>query len=143
MSPSPWTATTCAARSSSLIGRTSNATLLLAEDDDDLRGLMAVALSRGGFNVVTADGGDVARQLFDSTPCDAVVLDLQMPAVDGFAVIEHVRRSPARAATPIVVVSGSNSGEGETRAMQLGANIYLAKPVNPDALIQELGRLVA
>lgn len=66
-----------------------------------------------------------------------------MPAVDGFAVIEHVRRSPARAATPIVVVSGSNSGEGETRAMQLGANIYLAKPVNPGALIEELGRLVA
>jgi len=126
-----------------LIGRTSNATLLLAEDDDDLRGVLSVALARGGFNVVTAGDGEAARQLFDSTPCDAVVLDLHMPAVDGFAVIEHVRRSAVRAATPIVVVSGSNGGLGETRALQLGANIYLAKPVNADALIEELGRLVA
>ncbi len=125
-----------------LIGRTSNATLLLVEDDEDLRGVLALALSRGGFNVVTADGGDAARQMFDITPCDAVVLDLQMPSVDGFAVIEHVRHSAMRAETPIVVVSGSNSGEG-ARALQLGANVCLAKPINPDALLQELGRLVA
>jgi PAS domain S-box-containing protein len=125
-----------------LIGRSSNATLLLAEDDDDLRQVLAMSLSRGGFNVISAADGEAARSLFDSTPCDAVVVDLQMPMVDGFGVIEHVRKS-ARAATPIIVVSGSNTGQGQTQALQLGANIYLAKPVNTDALIDELGRLVA
>ncbi|HYM24112.1 MAG TPA: response regulator [Vicinamibacterales bacterium] len=126
-----------------LIGKPSNATLLLAEDDEDLRRVLSQSLARGGFRVMTAGDGAAAQRIFDETPCDAVVVDLHMPDVDGFAVIEHVRRSPTRANTPILVVSGSNTGDGRTRAMQLGANVYFSKPVDASALVREIDQMVA
>src|SRR6185503_18052164 len=96
-----------------LIGRSSNATLLLAEDDDDLREVLARSLARGGFDVVSAADGEAATRLFDERLYDAVIVDLHMPTLDGFAVIEHVRQSATSPGTPIVVVSGSHTGEGE------------------------------
>ena len=126
-----------------LIGRPSHATLLLAEDDDDLRRVLEQSLSRGGFTVLAANNGDGAREIYDRCSCDAMVVDLQMPILDGFGLIEHVRATPRGADIPIVVVSGAGEGDGERRSLQLGANVYFAKPVATSALVAELTRLVA
>jgi CheY-like chemotaxis protein len=63
-----------------------------------------------------------------------------MPVVDGFELIEHVRKSSAR--VPIVVISGSHSGKGERRSLQLGANIFVPKPIDAETLVGELNRLL-
>ena len=126
-----------------LVGRAPNGTILLAEDDDDLRNVMSRALTRRGFHVLTASDGDVARQLYDATRCDMILLDLHMPQFDGFSLIEHIRSSPDGRELPIVVISGSNTGQGERRAMALGANVYIAKPVDADSLVPELKSLLA
>ena len=116
--------------------------VILAEDDDDLREVMAHALTRKGFRVMAAPNGDVARSLYATTPCDAVVVDLHMPVSDGFALIAHVREDERGRETPILVVSGSNTGRGEDRSMSLGANVFFTKPVDPDQLVAELNRLL-
>jgi PAS domain S-box-containing protein len=119
------------------------ATILLADDDDDLRNVLSPALTRRGFIVVPASDGVMARRIYDTAGCDLVVLDLNMPGVDGFEVIRHVRASVAGANLPIVVVSGSSTGGGERQSLELGANIYLAKPIDPQRLAQELTRLLS
>jgi CheY-like chemotaxis protein len=69
-----------------------------------------------------------------------MVVDLHMPVADGFGLIEHVRQTEHGKSLPIVVISGSNSGKGETRSMALGATSFLAKPVTTDELVHELYR---
>ncbi len=61
---------------------------------------------------------------------------------DGFALIAHVREDERGRETPILVVSGSNTGHGEDRSMSLGANVFFTKPVDPDQLVAELNRLL-
>jgi PAS domain S-box-containing protein len=120
--------------------RRSSASVILAEDDSDLREVLAQALSRSGFTVAPASNGRVARTLFDTGHYDAMVVDLHMPVADGFGLIEHVRRTAHGMKMPIVVISGSNSGLGETRSMALGATSFLPKPVTTDELVTELYR---
>ena len=122
--------------------RSMRGTVILAEDDDDLREVMAQTLSRRGFRVLSAPNGDVARSLYETTPCDALVVDLHMPIADGFDLIAYVRQGQRGQTIPILVVSGSNSGSGETRSMSLGANVFFTKPVNPDQLVADLNRLM-
>ena len=125
-----------------LIGRAAIGSVLLAEDDADLRNVLAQTLTRKGFRVDTAANGEAARALFDAAPVDLVLVDLHMPLLDGFALIEHIRAAPGPP-VPIVVISGSNTGSGERRSLQLGANVYFAKPVNAESLIAELNQLLA
>jgi PAS domain S-box-containing protein len=120
-----------------------HATVLLAEDDGDLRDVLSKALTLRGFKVLTATDGVRAQQLYDEAVCDLVVVDLCMPLLDGFDVIRHVRESPRGKAIPIVAISGSNSGHGEMFSLQLGANVYLAKPLNAEDLVGEIHRLLA
>lgn len=117
-----------------------SASVILAEDDADLREVLAQSLARAGFKVAPASNGKVARTLYDSGQYDALVIDLHMPVADGFGLIEHVRNTAAGKTMPIVVISGSNSGKGETRSMALGATSFLAKPVTTDELVHELYR---
>ncbi|TAK15421.1 MAG: hybrid sensor histidine kinase/response regulator [Acidobacteria bacterium] len=120
----------------------SSASVILAEDDGDLREVLTQALSRNGFSVAPASNGRVARSLYDSGSYDAMVVDLHMPVADGFGLIEHVRQTPRGRELPIIVISGSNSGRGETRSMALGATSFLAKPVGTDELVRELHRVL-
>ena len=124
-----------------LVGRAPVGRVLLAEDDLDLRNVLAQTLTRKGFHVETAANGEAARVLFDASPWDLVLVDLHMPLLDGFGLIEYIRATPAPP-VPIVVISGSNTGSGERRSLQLGANVYFAKPVDADALVSELNQLL-
>jgi PAS domain S-box-containing protein len=118
------------------------ATVLFAEDDDDLRRVLSRSLEHCGFTVLMAPDGEVARRIFDDTTCDLIVLDLHMPGLDGFEVIRHVRASAHGAAVPIIVVSGSNTGGGELESMELGANVYMPKPVDVRRLAEKLSGLL-
>ena len=119
-----------------------HATVLLAEDDDDLRNVLSRSLTRSGFNVLTAADGRAARHIFDNTPCDLVLLDLHMPIEDGFSLIAHVRDSAAARRVPIVVISGSTTGQGARRSLELGANVFIQKPTDSEALVREVNRLL-
>jgi signal transduction histidine kinase/CheY-like chemotaxis protein/HAMP domain-containing protein len=122
------------------LGARANATIVVAEDDEDLRRVLAAQLTRHGHVVMQARDGAEALALVARHHVDLLVLDLGMPNVDGFEVLRQIQETNAR--VPVVVVSGLDRGTTELGALRLGANVFLSKPVNAAALADEVTRLL-
>jgi PAS domain S-box-containing protein len=118
------------------------ATVLVAEDDEDARLVLRSVLERSGFCVVEAADGAEALDVAARTPLDAVLLDLRMPRVHGHDVIRTLRRNHATTDVPIIVLSGSHSERHSLYALVLGANAFLAKPAEPQALVREIMQIL-
>lgn len=116
--------------------------ILVAEDDPDARVVMRQTLERNGFEVLEASDGRQAIDLARRQPPDLLVLDLRMPAVHGRDVIRVLRKHETTAAIPIVVVSGSASERQSLESLVLGANVFLTKPADSNALVEVISRLL-
>jgi two-component system response regulator AtoC len=104
-----------------------NCTVLVVDDDDDVRNSLSEFLTSGGYRVRSAVGGAEALELLQSEPpVDCVLLDLVMPRVDGFEVLRRMRERPGQ--VPVVVLSALSDAEDVVKAMKLGASDYLPKP---------------
>ena len=115
----------------------------MVDDDVEIREVLSLALSRQGFQVVTAADGAEALRAVDGDRIDAIVLDLMMPGVDGYGVIERVRASEPRVDVPIVVLSASSSEARDLRSVVLGASLFLEKTTPLDEIAAHVGRLVS
>ena len=124
------------------LGSRRGATVLVAEDDADLRGVLTAALSRNGHRVLQARDGAEALAAIEREYIDRLVLDLIMPNIDGYEVLARIRASEHDAQLPVVVVSGADRSSNELRSLRLGANVYLTKPVEAAALAEEVTRLL-
>ena len=109
-------------------------TILLVEDDPDIRELVAYKLSRGGFEVIEAADGLAALQAARTRPPDAVVLDLGLPRLSGIEVCRELRAAPATAAVPIIMLTGAVRLQELEQAYAAGASDYLVKPFSPREL---------
>ena len=118
------------------------ATVLVAEDDDDLRGVLTASLTRNGHRVIQARDGAEALASLERDQVDLLVLDLVMPNIDGFEVLARLKRTGRGATLPVVVVTGTDRSTTELQALRLGANVYLTKPVAAAALTEEVTRLL-
>ena len=118
------------------------ATILVAEDDEDLRGVLTASLTRNGHRVIPARDGAEALAAIEREQVDLLVLDLVMPNIDGFAVLARLKELRKGVPIPIVVVSGTDRSTTELQALRLGANVYLTKPVAAAALTEEVTRLL-
>jgi CheY-like chemotaxis protein len=110
-------------------------TILVVDDDEDLRFLARRALSRMGHRVVEAAGGDEAIQLIESSQPDLVLLDLIMPPPDGFEVLKVLRASAETRSLPIVVLTAVGDEESARASFELGATDFLNKPFTPPQLV--------
>lgn len=105
-------------------------TILVVEDDGDLRRLFRTALTLAGFDVVEAGDGMEALRWIDHSPPDLVILDLLLPRVSGLVVQQEITAHAVTRHIPIVVITGSViTGE------ELQVACFLRKPVSPDQLI--------
>jgi signal transduction histidine kinase len=112
--------------------------ILLVEDDTDLREALGDALVESGHMVISAvDGTDGLRQMRTCRP-DVVVLDLMMPKLDGWQFRLAQRNDPMLAATPIVVISASNSATAEA----VDADLYLKKPLDTETLLHAIDDVI-
>lgn len=107
-----------------------SARLLVVDDNEDNRDMLARRLERRGFVVETADSGEAAIALIDSRPFDLVLLDVMMPGMSGLEVLEQVRRTYPRAELPILMATAKSSSEDVVEALRLGANDYVTKPID-------------
>lgn len=123
-------------------GRRGRETILLVEDEAPLRQVLRDLLEREGFAVTEAEDGIAALDQVDHTPPAAVVLDLNLPRLDGYAVLSRLRSRPATASIPVVVLTAKSDEDNEVRVFELGANDFLTKPFRPRALIARLRALV-
>ena len=118
------------------------ATILVAEDDNDLRGVLTASLTKNGHRVVQARDGAEALAAIERDHIDLLVLDLVMPNIDGFGVLARLKELRNGETIPVVVVSGTDREASELQALRLGANVYLSKPVEAAALTEEVTRLL-
>ena len=112
--------------------------VVVGDDSDIHRVAMTAMLERAGFDVVVArDGAEAVELVFDRRP-DALVVDALMPVMSGFEAIEQVRRHPAFDTLPTIVVSGLEDVESRVRALSIGADDFVTKPVHADELVARL-----
>jgi CheY-like chemotaxis protein len=117
-------------------------TVLIADDTATSRELIRTVLERSGFLVVeAADGLEAVRVARERRP-DGIILDLHMPRLDGFGVIQELRRDPQLALTPILALTASAMQGDRERALALGFNGYLTKPIRLGPLRAEIERLL-
>jgi PAS domain S-box-containing protein len=118
------------------------ATILVAEDDNDLRGVLTTSLTRSGHRVIAARDGAEALAAIERDHVDLMVLDLVMPNIDGFEVLARLKESQKGETIPVIVVTGTDRSTTELQALRLGANVYLTKPIEAAALSEEVTRLL-
>ena len=122
---------------------TTSGHLLLVDDSISVRKVVAKMLTRAGYRVSTAADGLEALELLRDTSFDALLSDLEMPRMNGFELIEEVRRKPGLAELPLLVMT-TRAGEKHMRlAFELGATDYLTKPVDETKLLGFLGRAIS
>lgn len=103
--------------------------LLVIDDDPTTRQLMS-RIFGSEYKVSTAANGPAALELLRNAPIDVVLLDIMMPGMNGFAVLEAIRSNPDTADLPVVMASALNDTENIVKGLQLGANDYVTKPLN-------------
>jgi DNA-binding response OmpR family regulator len=108
--------------------------VLIVDDEASVRRLLTGQLSLAGFDPLAVEDGRTALELAATAAVDAVVLDVIMPAMDGFEVCRRLKANPQTAAIPIVFLSTTSSGEYRRRAFALGAADYLVKTFQTNVL---------
>jgi len=119
-------------------GRRQAATVLLVDDEDQLRRVMRDLLERDGYTVIEAREGVEALDQVDRHGPDIIVLDLNLPGLDGYGVLSHLRSRRGTEAIPVVVLTARGDEENEVRVFEFGADDFLSKPFRARALSARL-----
>ena len=118
---------------------TPRAVILVVDDNEDNRDMLARRLRRQGYEVRTAVGGRAALATLAEAPADLVLLDVMMPDLDGYAVLERLKADPALRDIPVLMISALDELDSVVRCIQLGAEDYLGKPFEPVLLQARIG----
>jgi DNA-binding response OmpR family regulator len=116
-----------------------NASILVVEDEPQLRGLLRLYLEREGYRVTDAGDGPTALAAFDAAPCDLVILDLMLPGMQGETVLESLRDAGD---VPVLITSAKRSDAERIAGLRAGADDYLAKPFNPHELTARVAAIL-
>jgi chemosensory pili system protein ChpA (sensor histidine kinase/response regulator) len=116
--------------------------VMIIDDSLTVRKITSRLLTREGFEVITAkDGLDALQVLSEHTP-DAILLDIEMPRMDGFEFAKTVRADPKIADIPIIMITSRTAEKHRNRAQELGIEIYLGKPFQEEELLRHLRELL-
>jgi len=113
--------------------------ILVVDDNEDNRDMLARRLRRQGYAVPTAAGGRAALAALATTAVDLVLLDVMMPDLDGYGVLQQLKADPARRDIPVLMISALDDMDSVVRCIQLGAEDYLGKPFDPVLLQARIG----
>lgn len=111
-----------------------DASILVVDDDPTIRKLLIRRLELDGYSVTAAGGGVEAIRVLEESAVDLVLLDVLMPEMDGYAVLERIRASERLRHLPVVVISAVDDLSSAVRCIELGADDYLGKPVDATLL---------
>lgn len=124
----------------SLIEHMADAKILIVDDDQDIRHLLGHRLKAQGYEAVFAgDAISAVNQARTERP-DLILLDLSLPAGDGYVVMERLRAMPALEGIPVIVVSARDPLSEEERFAQSGADAFFRKPFDYEELVNAIGR---
>jgi DNA-binding response OmpR family regulator len=114
--------------------------ILIVDDERDIIKALTVRLQSKGYGVFGALGGAQGIFMANKEIPDLIILDIRMPDVDGFSVVETLKQSDRTSRIPIIFLTGSPERDADERAMGLGARFYIKKPYDPEELIDAVRR---
>lgn len=117
--------------------------ILIAEDQPDLREMIAATLRLSGYEVVSAADGQQAFTSAQSSRPDLIILDLEMPHMSGSEVCRRLKAMPPFHGTPVLIISSTNDLARLEDSLNAGAREYMRKPFELDQLISRVGVLLA
>jgi type II secretory ATPase GspE/PulE/Tfp pilus assembly ATPase PilB-like protein/CheY-like chemotaxis protein len=123
--------------------RDGKGTILLVEDEDQLRRVMKDLLEREGYSIVEAADGVQALEQVDRHNPDVILLDLNLPGMDGYGVLQHLRSRPGTSTVPVIVLTAKGDEDNEVRVLKLGADDFLTKPFRARALSARLESVIS
>lgn len=112
--------------------------ILLIEDNEQNRYLVTFLLERSGFEVVHASDGPRALELLETLVPDLILLDIQLPLMDGYAVARQLRKIERLRLTPVVAVTSHAMVGDREKALAAGFTGYIEKPVDPDTFVAQI-----
>ena len=106
--------------------------ILIVEDENEIREVVKAYLAEGGYQVITADDGLEALELFDNSTFDLIILDLMLPKIDGWKLAARIRETSQ---IPIIMLTARKTEADRIKGLNLGADDYVVKPFSPRELV--------
>jgi CheY-like chemotaxis protein len=117
--------------------------ILLIEDHEQNRYLATFLLEKHGYVVVSASDGPAGIELARTVEPVLILLDIQLPLMDGYTVARELRNNPALRDIPIIAVTSYAMVGDREKSLAAGCNGYLEKPINPDTFVAEIERFLS
>jgi two-component system OmpR family response regulator len=117
-------------------------TVLVVDDDTNVRGLIETLLRRAGYQVLTAADAATAQARMRARATDLVIVDLSLPDMDGFTFLGQLKGDPATCALPVLIVSAYSDTASQARSVAMDAAGFLPKPFHGQELVAEVARIL-
>jgi two-component system cell cycle response regulator DivK len=112
--------------------------ILVVDDQEDNRRILRDLLTNSGFEVIEAVTGEEAVALAEGRVPDLILMDIQLPGIDGYEATRQIKAKPALRATPLIVVTSYALSGDDVKAFAAGADAYVSKPFSPRALLAKV-----
>jgi DNA-binding NarL/FixJ family response regulator len=112
--------------------------LLLIDDDPNLILLVKDYLEFRGYEVITAEHGQQALDVLQKDTPDMIICDVMMPQMDGYSLVEHVRKDPRTSWIPVLFLSAKGQSQDRVKGLNTGADVYMVKPFEPEELVAQV-----
>ena len=117
--------------------------VLIADDDEDIRALVSTILTKAGFHAEAVDGGASALAAAEREQPQIYVLDVRMPDISGLEVCRQLKASSATSSSPVLLISAESSSADVAAGFAAGCDDYLPKPFSPRELVHRVDQLLA
>ena len=117
-------------------------TVLLVEDNEDNRIVYSTILRHFGYKVTEALNGEEGISKARSEHPDLILMDISIPIIDGWEATQVLKHDPQTRSIPIIALTAHALADDRKRAMEVGFNSYLAKPIEPNAVVAEVRRFI-
>jgi two-component system cell cycle response regulator DivK len=112
--------------------------ILVVDDQEDNRRILRDLLTNSGFEVIEALTGEQGVELAGARVPDLILMDIQLPGIDGYEATRRIKANPALRATPLIVVTSYALSGDDVKAFAAGADAYVSKPFSPRALLAKV-----
>lgn len=116
--------------------------ILVVDDEPHIRRVLSAVLGGRGYDVIMASDGAEALMELRAAPVDLVILDLMMPGANGLEILSVIRSDPARARTPVIILTAKGQDTDRDAALAGGADDFLTKPFSPKKLLARIEEIL-
>ncbi len=115
--------------------------IMAVDDSKTMRDMVSFTLRNAGHDVIEGNDGQHALSVLDGEPVDLIITDINMPVMDGIALIKELRAMPAYKSVPILVLTTESDGSKKNEGRAAGATGWIVKPFNPEKLLQVVAKV--